>query len=132
MFIVAAPVIFIRLLVVNSKDCTQLVIDTYEIHSGIDIPKAESINCYFDGKKNVRLSIYSMKGLVYLDRYIQKYKFEPIVLKALSFPVALSENEKPKGEKLYAVSGTKWGNAWRYVLEKESNRLWVEIKYEHL
>jgi hypothetical protein len=129
LFIVAAPVTFIGLTVVNSKDCTQIVIDTYEIHSGIDIPKVESINCYFDDQRKVRLSIYSFKGLVYFDRYLSKYKFEPVNSKELTFPIALSAEEKPVEAKLYAVSGKRWGREWRYIVEKECYRLWAEIKY---
>jgi hypothetical protein len=127
--IVAAPFIFTALTVVNSKDCTQIVIDTYEIHSGIDIPKIESINCYFDDKRDIRLSIYSFKGIIYLDKYLHDHKFEPVNLKELIFPFPLSREEMPKEDKLYAVSGTKWGREWRYIVERESNRLWVEIKY---
>src|SRR5688572_12113194 len=125
LLILAAPFIFIGLTIINSKDCTQLVIDTSEIHSGIDIPKVSSINCYFDDERNVRLSIYSLKGLVFLDKYLYENKFEPVDLKELSFQIALSEQEKPKEDKLYAASGTTWGNEWRYIVEKETNRLWV-------
>jgi hypothetical protein len=127
--ILAAPFIFIGLTIINSKDCTQLVIDTSEIHSGIDIPKVSSINCYFDDERNVRLSIYSLKGLVFLDKYLYENKFEPVDLKELSLRIALSEQEKPREARLYAASGTTWGNEWRYIVEKETNRLWVEIKY---
>jgi len=127
--ILVAPFIFIGLSIINSKDCTQLVIDTSEIHSGIDIPKVESINCYFDDERNVRLSIYSFKSVVFLDKYLYENKFEPVNLKELGLQIALSEQEKPKENKLYAISGTTWGNEWRYIVEKETNRLWVEIKY---
>lgn len=31
---------------------------------------------------------------------------------------------------LYEVSGTKWNNKWKYVIEKETGKLWVEIIYK--
>lgn len=126
---VVAPVTFIGMTIKNSKGCNQIVIDTYEIHSGINIPKVEYINCYFDDEQNVRMSIYSFKDPISLNSYLYDYKFEPINSTEIIMPIALSENEKPMEENLYAISGTKWGREWRYIVEKESSRLWAEIKY---
>lgn len=42
---------FLGLTIVNSKGCSQIVIDTNELHSGIDIPDVDFINCYFDEQK---------------------------------------------------------------------------------
>lgn len=42
---------FLGLTILNSRGCSQLVIDTNELHSGIDIPDADFINCYLTNKK---------------------------------------------------------------------------------
>ncbi len=34
----------LALTIINSKDCNQIVIDTNELHSGIDIPEVDYIN----------------------------------------------------------------------------------------
>ena len=41
----------------NADDCQSFVIHSYEVHSGIDIPNIEVINCYYHEYKGVRTSI---------------------------------------------------------------------------
>ena len=55
--LVAIPIILIYLTFSNSTDCDQLVIDTYELHSRINIPKVEHVNCYFDEELNTRILV---------------------------------------------------------------------------
>ena len=45
----------------NADDFQSFVIDSYEDYLGIDIPKIEVINCYYDEDKGLRTSIYLLK-----------------------------------------------------------------------
>ena len=120
---------FLGLTIVNSKGCSQIVIDTNELHSGIDIPDVDFINCYFDEQKKIRVSIYKLKlNEFYLDAYISKFKL--IDQMAFSGITQLEIKEHPTTNKLYEVGGTKWGNEWKYVVERETGILWVEIIYD--
>lgn len=60
--IITLPILFIYLSFTNSVDCSQLVIDTYEVHSNINIPEVAFINCYYDEQLNTRISVYELKG----------------------------------------------------------------------
>lgn len=119
---------FLGLTIVNSKGCSQIVIDTNELHSGIDIPDVDFINCYFDEQKQIRVSIYKLKlNEFHLNAYMSK--FEPIDQTAFSGITQLKINEQPVSDKLYGATGTQWGDKWKYVVEPETRRLWVEIIY---
>jgi hypothetical protein len=119
---------FLALTVVNSKGCSQIVIDTNELHSGIDIPDVDFINCYFDAQKKIRVSIYKLKlNKFYMDAYIERFKE---IDQAKSSRISILEiTEQPTADELYQLSGTKWGNDWKYVVEPETGKLWVEIIY---
>jgi hypothetical protein len=124
-------IVFLGILTVfNSRDCSQLVIDTYELHSGIDIPEVKSINCYYDKARDVRISVYQLQTNV--DQYINRQPFRPVQVKSdikLAGFELLKPNEQPgNGEWIYA-GGEKWGRTWLYVVEKETGRLWAEIQY---
>ena len=121
---------FLGFTIINSKGCSQIVIDTNELHSGIDIPDVDFINCYSDEKKKIRVSIYKLKlNDFYLDIYINSYDFKLIHPTAYSKITELEINEQPTSEKLYKASGIKWDNEWKYVIERETGKLWVEIIY---
>ena len=85
---------FLGLTIVNSKGCRQIVIDTNELHSGIDIPDVDFINCYFDEQKKIRVSIYKLKfNEFYLKMYTSKFK--PIDQKTFSEISQLEISERP-------------------------------------
>jgi hypothetical protein len=120
---------FLGLSVVNSTGCSQIVIDTNELHSGIDIPDVDFINCYFDEQKKTRVSIYKLKlNQFYLDAYVRKFKL--FGRTSSSGITQLEIKELPTTDKLYQTGGTKWGNQWKYVVEPETGILWVEIIYD--
>jgi hypothetical protein len=119
---------FLGLTIVNSKGCSQIVIDTNELHSGIDIHDVDFINCYFDEQKKIRVSVFKLKlNEFYVDAFINKFKI--IDQRTFSGITQLEIKEQPTTNKLYEISGTKWGNEWKYVVEPETGILWVEIIY---
>lgn len=120
---------FAALTIKGSKDCDQLVIDTAELYSGIDIPKVDYINCYFNETQNTRVSIYTLRDLISIDKFISKNQFDGIDIKDLNLLEEVDKNELPVETRLYATSGKSFGNEWQYIVEKESRRLWVVLKY---
>ena len=127
--VVGGPIIFLTLSIVNSKGCSQLVIDTNELHSGIDIPAVDFVNCYFDKAKKTRLSIYKLKlNAFHLSNYTTKFKL--IDQTTFSGITQLEITEQPTTNTLYERSGIKWGNQWKYVVEPQTGMLWVEIIYD--
>lgn len=125
LFIIVSGLSFFFLTIKNSKDCSQIVIDTYEIHSKIDIPEVDHVNCYFDEKRNTRISIYNLKGHINIDGfdYVHTIKDE---LKGMDL---LSIEEKPSNPSIYVASGERFGRSWTYVVDQRANRLWAELNY---
>jgi len=128
LFIIGTPILFIYLSFSNSIDCSQLVIDTYEIHSGINIPKVEFVNCYYDECSRTRISVYELNAQIDLSKF---ELFErPSQAEYLQGVLLLAEAERPNGSYLYVASGEKWDTKWTYVVDKEAQRLWAELKYD--
>jgi hypothetical protein len=121
------PFAFIFLTIANSKDCNQLVIDTYEIHSNIDIPKVLPINCYYDDNAKVRISVHELQKSINLGGFIIVDKDKG--LNSLSGKFLLSEDDLPDSDKLRIATGENWGHTWTYVFEKETMKLLVELSY---
>ncbi|MEK6479424.1 hypothetical protein WJR50_17910 [Catalinimonas sp. 4WD22] len=120
---------FLGLTFVNSKGCSQIVIDTNELHSDINIPEVESINCYYDEQKKIRVSVYRLKMKNYYDNaYVDRFRL--IDSTSFSGISQLAIAEQPIGKKLKKAKGTEWGNTWKYVVEPETGTLWVEIMYD--
>jgi hypothetical protein len=120
---------FLGMTIVNSKGCGQIVIDTNELHSGIDIPDVDFINCYYDEQKKIRVSVYKLHlNEFYLKEFTSKFKL--IDQSDLSRITQIEISEKPKTNKLYEIAGTKWGDKWKYVVEPQTGILWVEIIYD--
>ena len=124
--LIAVPTLFTYLTFTNSTDCDQLVIDTYELHSSINIPKVAYVNCYFDQKLNTRISIYDLRGTINLQDFKIVKATETNYLRGIKL---LSEDERPQQTNLYLASGERWGTKWTYVVDKNSNRLWAELNY---
>jgi len=124
--IVAVMGILFVYMIANSKDCGSFVIDSYEIHSGIDIPKVQPVNCYFDPASKVRVSVFRLKGRINLQKFnkVDSTKFGD----ALQASFMLPEEERPVGSSLYVLSGEKWGSTWTYLLDSRSNKLWAELR----
>ena len=117
------------LTIVNSEGCSQLVIDTNELHSGIDLPEVDFINCYFDEARKTRISVYRLKlNQFYLKEYVSKFTLvDPATFSGIT---QLKIREQPTTSTMYQKSGVTWGDKWKYVVEPETGILWVEIVYD--
>ena len=127
LLILATPIILVYLTFSNSTDCSQLVIDTYEIHSGIDIPEVSFVNCYYDEKSDTRISVYDLNSSINLNKFeLSNTSSESGLLQGFDL---LGESERPSETDVYVASGEKWGTKWTYVVKAKSRRLWAELKY---
>lgn len=126
LLVIAIPVVLIYLTFSNSTNCNQFVIDTYEIHSNIDIPQVEVVNCYFNEELNTRISVYDLKGFIDLNDFQTVNCSSTDILRGMAL---LTEEERPLGSNLYLASGESWGTKWTYAIDQETNRLYAELNY---
>ena len=117
--------VFVFLTIKNSQDCSQIVIDTFELHSKIDIPNVDHVNCYFDDESKTRISVYDLKGHINLDNFDYVYSLED-ELKGIAL---LTSDESPNNSSLYVASGSRFGRKWTYVVDQKENRLWAELVF---
>lgn len=119
---------FIVLSFVKSVDCSQLVIDTYEMHADINIPDASFINCYFDEDLNLRIAVYDLVESLDLSRF-SAIPDQPIG-KLLLGANLLGAGEVPttRNVLLYA-DGEKWGREWTFLYDQQKDRFWAELRY---
>lgn len=112
------------------KGCEQFVKDTNELYSGLAIPHAKECNCHYNEEKKYRLSLYTIK--IDPEVYLSKNKFNQVPLQnftGLRGFDQLKKDEFPESPILFEAQGRKWGNTWRYLYEKKTGRLWVEVHY---
>ncbi len=129
-------VLFLSLSLKNSKDCSQLVIDTNEIASGIDIPKLEEADCFYQEEEKTRVGIYLIdQGKTNLDGYIYKFDLRPVDTNGenpLWTFTYLEENNAPlpnAQSQLFGKAGQGKNSSWQCLLDKNTGRLWFEIKW---
>ena len=117
----------------NSKSCGQFVIDSYEILSGIDIPKQSNSQCFYIEEERLRLGVYTLNSprefivnyqLKELDGNIKKPLWSQNFLMQES--VIFPENTNA----LFHIGGVKKGNKWQCIVEQNSGRMWMEAKWK--
>ncbi|KAA3631168.1 MAG: hypothetical protein DWQ02_16725 [Bacteroidetes bacterium] len=120
----------------NSKDCSQLVIDTYEMASGIDIPKLLDADCHYLEEERIRVGIYVIDTeAVNLQQYIESNELSPFSQEetpemwSSGFLEDLQELLPRQESTLFHAHGNNHRSRWQCVLEKETGRLWFEIQW---
>ena len=119
---------FVVLSFVKSVDCSQMVIDTYELHADINIPDVSFVNCYYNEDLNLRVSVYDLEEALDLSR------FSPVTNQSIGEMIQgstlLNAAEVPSAnDALLYATGQKWGRDWTYLFDGQSNRLWAELRY---
>ncbi|GAA5221892.1 hypothetical protein [Membranihabitans marinus] len=116
----------------NSTQCNQFVIDTYELASGIDIPKQNNASCYYDEKNKIRTGIYSIAKM---DDFISRYRLKIIELnpKDLLWSqqyLNIHEAQLPHEEHAYyCAKGEDSKYKWQCLLDRNTGQLWFEIQW---
>jgi hypothetical protein len=118
----------------NSKGCDQFVIDTYEIATGINIPKQIDTECYYDKKTNTRIGIYRINKI---DEFITKNGFlkldnnKNLQLWTIDFLLEDKKIETPGSfDDLYGLTGSHKGDLWQCIIDRNTGKMWIEIKWK--
>ena len=134
LLVIALPFLFYGFVLwsirASGGTCEQMVIDSNEWASGIDIPAVTYANCYYNEIEGVRTAVYRLDPQeTSLTHYLQRYSFEPLTTApALQGEHTLADTERiPEDGNLYRASGQKNDQQWQYVLDAKSGKLWVEI-----
>lgn len=120
----------------NSKNCDKFVIDTYESASHINIPEVTFSDCYYFEKERLRTGIYDIDTTATdLDAYIKEFNLQASTFQAkgqLWTSPFLENREAPlpskEGNFFYNEGETK-KSAWQCVLDKNTGRLWFQIRW---
>jgi len=126
-------ILFIYFTIKNSKDCDQLVIDTYEFYSGIDIPKQANAQCYYDPNEQIRVGVYSIKNSNDFISSNELKKIDNQETKILwSIDLLLENNAAVPNSTtdLYRVIGKNKKNKWQCLVDKNTGKMWFEIKWK--
>lgn len=116
----------------KSKGCNQFVIDTYELASGIDIPKQINSQCYYDEDEQIRAGIYSIRDI---DNFVISNGFSEIeydetnMLWSADFLLEKNVIVPIPTNTLYYITGNKKGNLWQCILDGNTGKMWFEIKW---
>jgi hypothetical protein len=71
-----------------------------------------------------------MDGWEYqLSHNLHCHTFEQTNFKSIGFAIPIVKSDQPQGSEVYISTGKEWGNLWKYVVGKNTGKLWVEIKY---
>jgi len=118
----------------NYKDCDRFVIDSYEIMSGIDIPKQTNSKCHYDEKNHIRIGIYTIKQT---HDFIEKYGLKELtadhdnLLWAQEFLVAQEAMVPVAANKLFKKQGDGEEYKWQCLLDRDSGKMWLEVQWEN-
>lgn len=131
--IILVLVLLSFLTIKKSKSCDQFVIDTYELISGINIPKQTNSKCFYDEKDHIRVGIYTIRNS---DDFINQYEFEKVNkdnAKHLWSQNLLIENNAiipDSTSDLFQRHGGDSGDKWQCIVDMNSGKMWFEVKWK--
>lgn len=117
----------------NSKDCGQLVIDTYELMSGIDIPKQVNSQCHFIEEANTRVGIYSISNT---QEFIERFEFKEYTTKGNQYlwsqDALLKDGAAVPNSTsgLFVKEGQNNRSKWQCLLDENSGHMWFEVAWK--
>lgn len=98
----------------NSCSCENFNIDNIELRTGINIPAIKSVACNYDEITKTKKSSFIIDTeKVNIEDYIQKNKLD-----------------KSEEENLYVKSNDNKSHSFKVILNKNTGKLDVEIKYK--
>ena len=117
-----------------STKCEGMLSQSYYTHSKIWAPKNRVVNCYYDPKTEVKISMFALKerDLENWEKYMPKFTEveNNEGIKALSGSYLLAPDERPTSGNLYIANGIAYDHTWTYVYDERAKILWAEIKYK--
>lgn len=123
-------------IIYNQRTCEWANIDNIELHAQVDIPGVVSCDCKYQKEQNTKMAYFDIdKNNFDMNQYIQKNNLRKLK-SATEFSFDKLLNIESNIEKLlnttdlYYLIGTDAGENWKVLLDKNSGRLWVTIKYK--
>ena len=120
--------------VINSRDCEWANIDNIEMRTQTDIPATTGCNCNYDKTEAAKKVIFTLdKKNVNLIDYAAKNRFNKVnageKLPISDFAFEKNQQLFSDTKSLYYREGqTKW-ESYKMILDSETGRLWVNLKY---
>ena len=125
---------FLGLSFKNSRSCKQLVIDSNEVITGLNMPPQLKANCYFDENRQLRVGLYQLEDpLVYLhDNGFKRIKVLDESELFWSYDLLKFNNEDLSNEEhiWYVSRGENRKNKWQCIVERTSGRMWMEVLWD--
>ncbi len=117
----------------NSKSCGQFVIDSYELLSGIDIPKQRNSKCFYIEEERLRVGVYTLNSP---REFIENYQLKKLdgdrkkPLWSQGFLMDEGDLLPVNTNTLFHIGGEKKGNQWQCMVEEDTGRMWMEVKWK--
>ncbi|MFK7947682.1 MAG: hypothetical protein AB8G11_08835 [Saprospiraceae bacterium] len=119
---------------VACDDC-EFTIDSYEVLTGMDIPKTTRVDCEYDSERKIKITVFELEMANFnIEEYAAKYDFQ---LVATDYEVDFEgmdllfgdDTEFPPNKQLYIRKGRnkKNGKNYQYLLDIETGKMWGEI-----
>jgi hypothetical protein len=120
----------------NSKNCDKFVIDTYESASHINIPEVTFSDCFYFETEKLRTGIYDIDTKITdLDTYIKEFDLQATTFQAkgqLWTSPFLENRDAPlpsaEGNFFFKEGETK-KSVWQCLLDKNTGRMWFQIRW---
>jgi hypothetical protein len=116
----------------KSKDCERFVIDSYEVASGINIPKQNGSECYYFEDLNTRISIFQIPNTTnFINRYQFKsgdFKGEIELWSEVGNAKALLSSFSIQ-DSIHKFCGEHSNSQWQCFLNQKTGKLLFEIKW---
>lgn len=116
----------------NAQNCVQFVYDTFELSSGIDIPKQKGEACHYIESQQTRTGIYQVENM---DEFILTYQLSIVQDPSKDLlwnHTALQKENYPlpqTNDVIYRAAGKDANHQWQCILDKNSGQLWFEIQW---
>lgn len=119
----------------NMGSCDRFNIDSYELITGLDVPKVSHVNCFEDGKYRTTAFTLDPRGLTessygdiegYTDRFNFDRNRQPVIMQDISIgrDMAAIANQGA----VYFKEGESKSYIWRAVIIPTAMELIVEVE----
>lgn len=127
--------LFTTIIIFTACDNCDYTIDSYEVLTGIDIPKLVRINCEYDSERQIKMTVFELEMENFdMDEYLKKYDFHPVdanyQVDFLGTDLLITNDSIfPPNEQLYIRKGrnTKRKKNYQYLIDIKTGKMWGEI-----
>jgi len=118
----------------SQRTCEWANIDNIEMHAHVDIPRVTTWDCNYEQEQNTKKAQFTIDRRGFdINRYIKLYKLKELTAATeIQFDKFLNMKIDSVGTKnFYYKIGSQDGEKWDVLLDKDTGKLWVTIKYKN-